>query len=399
MLTNKTLMILGASILQLPAIEKAMEIGLNVVALDMNPNAVGFRVPGITKEIISTTDICAAVKAAKRYKIDGVMTLATDMPIRTVAAIARECGLVGINEDTAIKATDKSVMRETLRRAGVPVPAFYKVENLDEFMSVIHRITPPFMVKPADSSGSRGILKVDHKGHAKDAYEYTRSFSRSGIVVVEDCMKGPEVSVETLAYEGEIQVIQITDKITTGAPHFVEMGHTQPTGLECVEEIKKIAIDANRAIGIESGPSHTEIIVTEEGPKIVELGARLGGDCITTHLVPLSTGVDMVEACIKIALGMRPDFKPTMSRGSAIRYFHQRPGVIKSIQGIEEAEQINGVKQISIVHGVGEKITEIIDSGSRMGFVIAQGKDANDASRICEEALSRIRIEESEYAD
>ena len=107
----------------------------------------------------------------------------------------------------------------------------------------------------------------------------------------------------------------------------------------------------------------------------------------------------MVEACIKIALGIRPDFTPTMSYGSAIRYFHQSPGVIKSIRGIDESEQMNGIKHISIVHGVGEKITDIIDSGSRMGFVIAQGKDADDASRICEEALSRIRIEESEYAD
>ena len=399
MLTNKTIMILGASILQLPAIEKAVEIGLRVVALDMNPDAVGFRVPGVAKEVISTIDIPAAVEAAKRYQIDGVMTLATDMPIRTVAAVARECGLVGINEDTAIKATDKSVMRKTLRDAGVPVPTFYKVENSDEFASVVHQFHRPFMVKPADSSGSRGILKVDHKEKAKDAYEYARSFSRSGIVVVEDCMTGTEVSVETLAYEGEIHVVQITDKITTGAPHFVEMGHTQPTKLECAAEIEEVAIEANRVIGIESGPSHTEIIVTEEGPKIVELGARLGGDCITTHLVPLSTGVNMVKACIKIALGIRPDFTPTMSCGSAIRYFHQSPGVIKSIRGIDEAEQMNGIKQISIVHGVGEKITDIIDSGSRMGFVIAQGKDADDASRICEEALSRIRIEESEYAD
>ncbi len=399
MLTGKTLMILGASILQLPAIEKAAEMGLNVVALDMNPNAVGFDVPGVTKEIISTIDIPAAVKAAKEYKIDGVMTLATDMPMRTVAAIASECGLAGISEETAIKATDKGAMREALLNAGVPVPVFYKAENLSDFFAAVNKMTGSFMVKPADSSGSRGILKVENKDKATEAYEYAKSFSRNGIVVVEDCMVGPEVSVETLAYEGEVHVIQITDKITTGAPHFVEMGHTQPTRLNCADEIKRVAIAANKAIGIEYGPSHTEIIVTEEGPKIVELGARLGGDCITTHLVPLSTGVNMVEACIKIALGMKPDMKSTMSCGSAIRYFHQSPGFIKSISGIEEAGRISGIQQISIVHGVGERITEIVDSGSRMGFVIAQGKDADDASQKCEEALSKIRIEEISYAD
>lgn len=400
MLTDKTLMILGASILQLPAIEKAVGMGLKVVALDMNPDAIGFSVPGVIKEVISTIDIPSAIQAAKRHHIDGVMTLATDMPMRTVAAIAKECELVGISEETAIKATDKSVMRETLKNAGVPVPGFYRVENLDEYMTAISHMPSTFMVKPSDSSGSRGILKVDNKDDAVRAYEYTKNFSRNGIVVVEECMIGPEVSVETLAYDGEVHVIQITDKITTGAPHFVEMGHTQPTRLDCAEDIANVAIAANKAIGIENGPSHTEIIVTKEGPKIVELGARLGGDCITTHLVPLSTGVDMVEACIRIALGEKPDIQYTINCGSAIRYFKQQAGVIKDILGIDKAQEIEGVKQISIVHGIGEKITDIMDSGSRMGFVITQGKDASDAANRCEKALSMIKIEEdTDYAD
>lgn len=144
------------------------------------------------------------------------------------------------------------------------------------------------------------------------AYSYSHSFSRNGDLVVEEYMIGPEVSVETLTVNGECNVIQITDKITTGAPHFVEMGHTQPSQLpeNTKQKVAQLAKLANRAIGIINGPSHTEIIVTNEGPKIVELGARLGGDCITMHLVPLSTGVDMVECCIKIALGETPGIFP-----------------------------------------------------------------------------------------
>lgn len=390
---RKTIMILGASILQLPAIEKAVEMGLKVVVLDMNPEAIGFNVPGVIKEIISTIDIEDAVAAAKKYQIDGVMTLATDMPMRTVAAIAKECSLVGITEDTAIKATDKSVMRKALKDADVPVPKFFRVTNKDEFKAAVDSIDGSFMVKPADSSGSRGILKVEDRTNIIDAYDYTRHFSHNGVVVVEECMVGPEVSVETLAIDGDVHVIQITDKMTTGAPHFVEMGHTQPTRLDCVEEIKRVAIAANRAVGINNGPSHTEIIVTKEGPKIVEIGARLGGDCITTHLVPLSTGINMVEACIWIALGEKPDIKLLFQRGSAIRYFHQHAGIVKRIDGIQEAKRINGVKQISIVHDVGEQIGEITDSGSRMGFVIAQGENANEAARIAEDALDKILIE------
>ena len=379
---QKKILILGASILQLPAIEKAVDMGLQVIVLDMNPNAIGFQVPGVFCEVISTIDTDKAIESAKRHHIDGVMTLATDMPMRTVAAIAKTCGLVGISEDTAVKATDKSIMRQVLLQAGVPVPAFYRIENRNEFTAAVNHLHLPFLVKPADSSSSRGIYLVKSKDEAENAYEYAKSFSRNGVVVAEEYMTGPEVSVETLAYEGTVHVIQITDKITTGAPHFVEMGHTQPTKMDCASEIEKIAIKANKAIGIENGPSHTEIIITEEGPKIVEIGARLGGDCITTHLVPLSTGVNMVEACIRIALGEKPDIRPTIHCGSAIRYFHQHAGVIKDIQGIDEAKQIEGIKQISIVHGIGEKITDITDSGSRLGFVIAQGTDSKELSGV-----------------
>lgn len=205
-------------------------------------------------------------------------------------------------------------------------------------------------------------------------------------------MVGPEVSVETVAIDGEVHVIQITDKMTTGAPHFVEMGHTQPSRLDCVKEIERVAIAANKAIGIEQGPSHTEIIVTKDGPKVVELGARLGGDCITTHLVPLSTGVNMVEVCIRIALGEEPIITHTLNCGSAIRYLHQHAGVVKSIKGLDNAEGMPGVKQISIVYGVGERVTDVIDSGSRMGFVIAQGNDADDAEKKCNDALNQIQV-------
>ncbi|MBQ6173903.1 MAG: ATP-grasp domain-containing protein [Clostridia bacterium] len=390
---NKTIMILGASILQLPAIEIARDLGLNVVVLDMNPNAIGFSVPGISKEIISTIDIPAAVEAAKKHHIDGVMTLATDMPMRTVAAIAKTCQLIGVSEDTAIKTTDKSAMREALKMAGVPIPKYFRVTDIGELNAAVNCMVGSFMIKPSDSSGSRGILKVDDRTVVQDAYEYARSYSKNGIVVVEECMIGPEVSVETMAFEGKVQVIQVTDKTTTGAPHFVEMGHSQPSRLKCVESIKEVAIAANKAVGIENGPSHTEIIVTEEGPKIVELGARLGGDCITTHLVPLSTGVNMVESCIRIALGEQPDLSPTLQCGSAIRYFKQHRGIVKSIDGVDAALQLQGIKQVSIVHGVGETITEVTDSSSRMGFVIAQGKDANEAVERCELALDTIKVE------
>lgn len=393
----KKLMILGASILQVPAIEKAKSMGLEVIVVDMNPDAVGFKIPGILKEVISTIDTPAILEAAKRHQIDGIMTLASDMPMQSVAVVCHEFGLVGISEDTALKATNKAFMRDALKEAGVPIPLYFRVKEKEEFkiaVENIHAFGYKCIVKPADNSGSRGVDLLNEKTDIDKAFDYTAQFSRSGEIVVEEYMEGPEVSVETIALDGSVHVIQITDKLTTGAPYFVEMGHSQPSLLN--EDIKKsiseLAIAANKAIGINNGPSHTEIKVTKDGPKIVELGARLGGDCITTHLVPLSTGVDMVENTIRIAIGEKPDLSPKWNKGSAIRYFKTGTGIIKSIKGINEAKTISGVIDINVVHDVGEQIGDIKSSTDRVGFVIAQSEDAKQAIAVAEKAVRAIDI-------
>ena len=159
------------------------------------------------------------------------------------------------------------------------------------------------------------------------------------------------------------------------------------------DKIKEITIAANKAIGIISGPSHTEIKITQNGPKIVEIGARLGGDNITTHLTPLSTGVDMVESCIKIALGETPDIRIKYDKASAIRYFDQSHGRIKSIRGVEEASKLPGIIQISIIHGKDHIINGIKSSSDRVGFVIGQADDCKGAISTVIKALSLIKID------
>ena len=246
----KKLMILGASILQLPAIKKAKEMGLNVVVVDMNPNAVGFKEDGIEKEVVSTLDIPKVIEAAKKHKIDGIMTLASDMPMRTVAAVAKEMSLVGIDEETAIRATNKYEMREALKKEGVPIPVFYRLSDESDISKISSFFNGKFIVKPVDNSGSRGIFLVDDISKAKDAFLFSKAHSRKGDVLFEEYMEGPEVSVETISLDGVCHVIQITDKLTTGAPHFVEIGHSQPSQLsiDIQEAIKEVAIKANKAI-------------------------------------------------------------------------------------------------------------------------------------------------------
>lgn len=390
---NKKIMILGASILQFPAIEKARQMGLKTVVVDMNPDAIGFKIADIC-EVISTIDIPKVVEAAKRNHVDGIMTLATDMPMKTVAAVAKEMGLIGISEDTALKATNKAEMRKCLREKNVPIPKFYRVSELDQYNTIITDFQS-CIVKPADSSGSRGVYLVQNtsnKVSVDEAFQHSKKFSRSGDIVVEEYMQGPEVSVETLSIDGVVHVIQITDKLTTGAPFFVEMGHSQPSQLseEIQANIKDVAVQAIQALGISIGPSHTEIIVTSDGAKIVEIGARLGGDCITTHLVPLSTGVDMVEYCIRISLGEVPNILPKWNKGAAIRYFDSCEGIIQNITGVDMARNIPGVVDVAFVKRIGDSIVNIESSADRIGFIIAKAETADKAISICYDAMCQI---------
>jgi len=392
---KKRLMVLGASVLQKPGIDQAKEMGYEVVAVDMDPNAVGFADADICL-VISTIDIPAVVKAAKEYHVDGVMTLASDMPMRTVAAVAKECGLVGIDMDTAIKATNKAEMREALAAGNVPIPEFHRVSTKEDYLAVVSEFKSKCIVKPADNSGSRGVFLIDdvkNMDQIEMAFHHSKEFSRSGEIVVEEYMEGPEVSVETISVDGVCHVIQITDKLTTGAPYFVEMGHNQPSMLsdEVKADISRVAIAANKAIGIKNGPSHTEIKVTKAGAKIVELGARLGGDCITTHLVPLSTGVNMVELCIRIAMGEKPVIEQQFAKGSAIRYLSSDKGTLKDVKGVEITEQIPGVQEVQIVRHVGDEVGTIDSSSSRIGFVISQAATPAEAIEICNRAMNVIK--------
>lgn len=397
---SKKLMILGGSILQLPAIKTAKAMGLQVIVVDRDPLAIGFKEPGVIPEIISTIDTENVVKAAKKHQINGIMTLASDLPMQTVAVVVKELGLNGISKETAIKATNKIAMRLALQDYQVPIPLFFIIKNKADYDNAIKNLKSlgkKCIIKPADNSGSRGIILIDdfnNQSLIEHAYSYSQQYSRSGDLLVEEYMEGDEISVETLSMNGVCHIIQITDKLTTGQPYFVEMGHSQPTKLsqDLQDRVKQVVNQATRAIGITEGPSHVEIKITSEGPKVVELGARLGGDNITTHLVPLSTGIDMVKNCIHIAMGDGISIQPLRSCGSAIRYLKEDHGTISDITGIEKAKKLKGIVNISIVHSIGDHLHGIQSSNDRVGFVIAQADTAQEAIHRCEAALELIKV-------
>ena len=198
----KRILIIGASILQLPAIRRAKELGFYVGVADYNPQAVGIPYADAYYNV-STIDIDGVVNAARDFKPDGIMTLATDMPMRAVAKACEVCGLPGIRFDTAVKATDKGEMIRAFEACGVAHPWYYIAADQKAFDSVTEKISYPCIMKPTDNSGSRGVVLCHDREELVKEYAYTRHESRGGAVIVEEYLQGPEFSVEVMVVDRE----------------------------------------------------------------------------------------------------------------------------------------------------------------------------------------------------
>lgn len=390
----KRLLIIGASIHQLPAILTAKKMGLQVGVADYNPEEIGVRYADVFFNI-STIDIAGIIRTAVQFKPHGIMTTATDLPMRAIALAAAEFGLPGISPETAIKATDKGEMIKAFKSNAVEAPWFFILGPGDDLDDIRSEVSFPCIIKPTDNAGSRGVILVNSAEELEEACAYSRQHARSGAIVIEEYLTGSEVSVEIMVVKGRVHVLAVTDKLTTGAPYFVEMGHCQPSLLPgpALGKIKDLARRAVQSVGIENGPAHVEIMLTREGPRMIELGARMGGDFIASNLVPLSTGIDMMQAAIEVSIGQTPDIIPRLSKASAIRYIDlHRPGYINAISGADDAKKIEGVTSVGFFKKVGDSVGAIKNSADRTGYVIAQADSAPEAIAICERALKQIHI-------
>lgn len=402
----KKMMILGAGALQVPAIRKAKELGYQVISVDYDENAVGFALADI-KLAVSTLDQEEVYRQALVYQPDVIITSTSDGPVRTAAYVNEKLGKKpDLSYEDSLCATIKSNMRHRLKQEGVPIPAYDAVNSQEEFLKVVQSKkgswegggTFPFIVKPADNAGSRGVVLVKGGETGEELariYEYSRSHARNGIVMVEEFMEGPEVSVEAMTVCGETTIIAVTDKYITPPPYFVETGHSQPSRFEGEEldRIKEIALQAIRAIRIQNGPSHTEVKWTKKGPKIVELAARLGGDYITSRLVPLSTGVDMVGNSVLLAAGEKVDLQQTRQRGSAIRFLEGSQGKIKKITVDQKIYELEGMEELVLYQKEGDAVCDTRSSNDRIGHIITSGETPAEAVKRGEEAFRYVEIE------
>ena len=392
------MLIIGGGVFQVPAIKTAKSMGLKVVVTDYNPEAEGMLLADYPIEV-STRNINLTVNTAKQFHracpLDGVMTVGTDAS-QTVAAVADALNLPGIPFEVAERATDKIKMRQVLKEKGVPVPDFRPIWTLEECQQAIQDMPLPLVIKPCDNMGARGVRKIERLDDLISAFREAKEASISGKLILEEFMEGPELSLDALVFEGSIHITGVADRIIERAPYFVEIGHTLPSALPEKQQSRAVAVfkQAIFALGIDIGAAKGDIKITPEGPKIVEIAARLSGGWMSAYTYPLSTGVNLYKAAIQIALGETPtDLKPKTSLVSAERSLLPPPGKILSIQGVEEARKIKGVKEIILMKEAGDMAEEPRSNLGKVGYVITVGKTREEAIRINDLAREILKIE------
>ena len=389
------LLVLGAGVLQMPIIKKAKELGIYTIAADGDSKAPGLSLAN-EAVVVNIVDKELMLQVARDKGVTGVIHPCSEVSMHVMGYINDMMGLSGISEEIARKATNKALMRKAFEAGNASSPKSFETTTAVEAWNFYQSFTGNGILKPSRNSGSRGIAKIIKDMTYKEfaaAYAISMENSRDNSVLVEDFIEGPEFSIEVLIYNNEINILTITDKKTTETPHFVELGHSQPTQIpaEMQEIVKQTVREGVRALKLNNCAAHAEVKIQDGRVYIMEIGARLGGDFITTDLTPLSTGIDMVAGAVSLALGYEPDLLPKhKAQGSCVRYVTPKSGRITSIVKVHDVPVY--VKEYEIYKQVGDIVNKVCSSLDRSGHVITIGKDAKEAVNRAEDMVARTIV-------
>lgn len=357
------LAIIGASYLQLPLVEKANAMGIETHCFAWPEGAVCKEVANYFYPI-SILEKEAILESCRKIGIDGITTIATDMAMPTISYVAEELQLVSNSHLSALMSTNKFLMREAFKKNNCSIPDYIEVEVPQANIT----IPLPVIVKPVDRSGSRGVNKVTQIEELRTAIELAIDESISKRAIIEQYIDGDEISVETISWNGEHYILAITDKVTTGAPHFVEIAHHQPSQLPQIiqEKIKKEVIKCLDALEIKNGAGHAEFKITSAGEVyVIEIGARMGGDFIGSHLVRLSTGYDFLKGVIEVALNTFTLPQKVIEKNSGVYFLSKDTEALLYI--FEKNNDFEIEKNI-----FNKQLKKITNSNDRSGYLIYQ---------------------------
>ncbi len=365
----KKLVIIGANDFQNQLILKAKSLGYETHVFAWRDGAIGEKTADYFYPI-SIVEKDAILEECKKINPDGVCSIASDLAAITVNYVAEKLGLPCNPTCYTQIQTNKYAMRQALRDYGVPCPKFFIADSESNFEAELSDFSFPIIVKPTDRSGSRSIMKLESLEGIDEAVSEACAVSFQKKAIVEEYLGGEEYSMETISFGGKHHFLAVTKKYTTGAPHFIETGHKQPSDLssEAVEKAKSMVFSALDALHIENSAGHSEFKVNEKGEiRIIEIGARMGGDCIGSDLVYLSTGNDFIKMVIDVACGNEPIINPSpLNRKAEIHFLFDKNDLDEFEAKKEKIKDtIYRISDFDLSH-----MGNVTDSSTRIGYYI-----------------------------
>jgi biotin carboxylase len=390
------LLVLGAGPAQLGLLEAAKARGVWTAVADREPAAPGFRLAD-RRCIVSTEDEPAIERLAGALDLDGIIAPGTDWPVAVAARVAEKLGLPHpISPQTALLATNKQRQRECLDGAGVPQPRWQVVTDAADI-----ELEPPLVVKPPDRQGQKGLSLVRTREELASAVAAARSVARSGAVLVEELVDGPEATVIGFSRDGVFSALAVTDRLVADPPAFgVALAHAWPCAAMDMAMARDVAARAAAALGIEQGPTYTQVRmhlhshpVQRHPPQVVEVAARLGGGH-DAELVEAATGVALNDMAIDAALGrdagdIQVSIDHPLVGGAVTKFLVAPPGVLESV---EVPDGLDGVIRVRIYREPGFVFTPLRRGADRAGAVLAVGDSREQALARAEAAAQRIRF-------
>ncbi len=400
----KTILIISGGTESIFGIKRAKELGYFVVVTDGNPNAPGFK---YADECIlaSTYDIDETLKKVIKFdkekrKINGVICIASDVP-KTVAAISKYFNLKSVSMKVAEICSDKYEMKRFFKSRNIPIPWFKEISSVEDLKDHTFNSNSSFVIKPVDSRGSRGVLKISNKSDLINSYKYSLSFSKIGKVILEKFISGPQISTESIIINNKIHHVAFADRnyeyLERFSPNIIENGGQLPSQLSptIINKTQRLIEKVSKALSIENGILKGDIVIDKNEPMVIEVAPRLSGGYFSTHEIPMSTGVDLLGLALKQAMGeLDKDtlVKPIKNNAIVQRYWFPNEGIVKSIDNVEDFRKLLNVEYLEIRVKIGDKIGPIDSHPSRAGVVITSGKNIEEAKYLAEKIVKQFKI-------
>jgi biotin carboxylase len=397
----KSLLIIGAGYQQIEAYKVARSLGLFIVSTDQNINAPAFEYADV-KLICSTRDPELTLSKVKDYinlgnKIDGVMTIANDVPV-TVAKVAKFLNLPSIPLDAAFNAASKSRMKNIWISHNVTSPEFAVAENYLDLLEKVNDFQYPIIIKPVDGRGSKGVFFLENGIDLRTLFEKSISCSEAKKVLIEKYIPGPQLSVESIFIDNVYYPIAFADRnydrLHEFKPFIVEDGGVLPSKqkIETLNNVSSVVETAARSLGIHWGSVKADIILNDGKVFILELAARLSGGFLATHHIPRAYGVNLVEAVIKLALGEEVNIEDIRQKHLTylgVRYFFPKTGTIKSISLPHKSDDLF----VEFYMAVGDEVPPITNSGITAGYILAEANSYDEALIKAQNFAEKVSIE------